>query len=180
MERSNRKSQLAPPLSPATQALLRGEPSASPSKDSSASSRTPTSGDIPIREDTKSSRQPDPPAARAPSAETNGAPRVSSQSSGPERPFPPRTSSNSLFTPGRQRESGGFNTANAAQIRSPGYNPAIPPSRSRENESFGNLPIRPPPSGPLPAPPGSSPKYAPSRRSGTNGHAYPNSEVPPH
>lgn len=186
MERHNRKSHLAPQLSPSTQSLLRGESRASPSnsKDSSASSRTPTSGEIPISEDIKYSRQPDPSTARVSASDTNGASSYSSQASGPERPFPPRTSSNSHIPPARQRESSGFNPATAAQIRSPGYNPAIPPSRGKENDIFGatNLPIRPapPPSGPLPIPPGAGPKYQSPRRQGTNGHSYPNGEISHH
>ena len=185
MERHNRRSHLAPQLSPSTQALLRGESTASPSKESSASSsRTPTSGEIPITEDIKPSRQPSLPAARVPTNEANGGGSNPPQSSGPERPFPPRTSSNSHIPPVRQRESSGFNAANAAQIRAPGYNPAIPPSRSRDNDSFGsaNLPIRPapPPSGPLPLPPGASSKFPSSRRQGPNGHSYPNGDITPY
>ena len=184
MERHNRKSHLAPQLSPSTQSFLRGESRASPSKDSSASSRTPTSGDIPISDDIKHSRQSDPPVARASASEANGVAPYSSQSSGPERPFPPRTSSNSHIPQNRQSQSGSANIATAAQIRSPGYNPAIPPSRGKENDGFGSasLPIRPapPPSGPLPMPPGTSSKYQSSRRQGTNGLSYPNGEIPQH
>lgn len=68
MERHNRKSHLAPQLSPATRAMLRGEdtPSQSSSVTSSINEQTPTSGDIPIS-----------------SASTNGS----------ARPFPIRTSS---------------------------------------------------------------------------------------
>ncbi len=46
MERNNRKSHLAPTLSPATQELLRGD--YSPTGDYQDVSHTPTSGDIPI------------------------------------------------------------------------------------------------------------------------------------
>jgi mitogen-activated protein kinase kinase len=46
MERNNRKSHLAPMLSPASQDLLRGD--YSPTGDYQDMSRTPTSGDIPI------------------------------------------------------------------------------------------------------------------------------------
>lgn len=70
MERHNRKSHLAPQLSPATKALLRGEDKPSPS--SSATDRTPTSGDIPIS-----------------SASSNGS--ANSASSRPQ--YPARTSS---------------------------------------------------------------------------------------
>lgn len=46
MERNNRKSHLAPLLSPATQELLRGDDS--PTGDYQDMSQTPTSGDIPV------------------------------------------------------------------------------------------------------------------------------------
>lgn len=181
MERHNRKSHLAPQLSPSTQSLLRGNSAASPSKESSTSSKTPTSGEIPISQDIKPPKQSEPASNRAQTSDSNG---VGAPFSGPERPFPPRTSSNSTIPPGRQRESSGFNPAQAAQIRSPGYNPAIPPSRGKENDGFSsaNLPIRPapPPSGPLPVPPGASSKYLNSRRSGANGYPYSNSDTPPH
>lgn len=179
MERENRKSHLAPQLSPSTQALLRGDSTSSPSKESSASSvsRTPTSGEIPIggeamkpspSTDTNSINTPlNSAGSRIKTPDTNGSSTYSSKSLGLERPFPPRTSSNSLL-PGRTRESPSSSTAAvAAQIRSPGYNPAIPPSRGKENDGF-SLPIRPapPPSGPLPTPPGSSFKQTVSRRQG--------------
>ncbi len=184
MERHNRKSHLAPQLSPSTQSLLRGNSAASPSKESSTSSKTPTSGEIPISQDIKPPKQAEPANSRAQTSDSNGVGVLSSQNPGPERPFPPRTSSNSTIPSGRQRESSGFNPAQAAQIRSPGYNPAIPPSRGKENDGFSsaNLPIRPapPPSGPLPVPPGASSKYLNSRRSGANGYPYSNSETPPH
>lgn len=76
MERHNRKSHLAPQLSPATRAMLRGEdtPSQSSSK-SSFNDQTPTSGEIPIS-----------------SASSNG-------SSSSSRPFPLRTSSANYVQP---------------------------------------------------------------------------------
>ena len=184
MERENRKSHLAPQLSPSTQALLR-DPAASPSKESSASSvsKTPTSGEIPIGgEAMKPSPSTDANStistapvitpinsagSRMKTPDTNGSSTYSTKSSGLERPFPPRTSSNSLL-PSRTRDSPSSATAAAAaQIRSPGYNPAIPPSRNKENDGF-SLPIRPapPPSGPLPTPPSSNFRQQNSRRQG--------------
>lgn len=179
MEKHNRKSHLAPQLSPNAQALLRGDSSKSPSLDSSASSKTPTSGEIPISQDVKQTARAEHSAPRIAQNESNGSGRYSAQSSGPERPFPPRTSSNSLITSGRSKEPSGFNAANAAHVRSPGYNPNIPPSRgSRESDGVGsatNLPIRPapPPSGPLPQPPGASSKHPNSRRPAPNGQPVP-------
>ncbi|KXT08367.1 hypothetical protein AC579_1051 [Pseudocercospora musae] len=71
MERHNRKSHLAPQLSPSTRALLRGEETPSQTSSSSnLSQQTPTVGDIPISSDSAA-------------ATSNGA----------TRPFPIRTSS---------------------------------------------------------------------------------------
>lgn len=51
MERDNRKSHLAPQLSPSTQALLRGDDSSpATGSEDKAPSQTPTYGDIPIGE----------------------------------------------------------------------------------------------------------------------------------
>lgn len=71
MERHSRKSHLAPQLSPATLAMLRGEdtPSQSSSMSSSLNGRTPTTGEIPISS------------------------ASSTNSAGSARPFPARTSS---------------------------------------------------------------------------------------
>lgn len=52
MEKNNRKSHLAPTLSPVTQELLRGDES--PTGDYQDMSQTPTSGDIPIGGDIRS------------------------------------------------------------------------------------------------------------------------------
>lgn len=195
MERQNRKSHLAPQLSPSTQALLRGESAASP-KESIASSATktatPTSGLIPISGgDMKPSPSSEANTTNTPSStmsinsagsrlktpDTNGSSGYSAKgSAGLERPFPPRSSSNSLLP--RVRESPiSATAAAAAQVRSPGYNPAIPPSRNKEADGF-SLPIRPapPPSGPLPTPPGSGSSFKQplSRRPGNNGQYYSN------
>lgn len=167
MERHNRKSHLAPQLSPSTQSLLRGDSISSPSKESSAS-KTPTSGEIPIAGD---DMKPSPPSDkatvhRALPADVNGAGIHSSQGSNFARQaFPPRTSSTSGASSNRSRETDGINAAPAMQFR------------PKENDSF-NLPIRPapPPSGPLPQPPSISFRNSLLRRQGTNGNGYPNDE----
>ena len=155
MERHNRKSHLAPQLSPSTQALLRGETVASPSKDS-ASSKTPTSGEIPIAgDDMKASPPSDPPAVqRVFSADVNGGGMHPKRGSAIERPnFPPRTSSTSVLMTGRPKE----------------IDSHIPTTV---------LPIRPapPPSGPLPAPPIGNSRGQSSRRQGMNGLSFSNGE----
>ncbi|KAI4164224.1 MAG: hypothetical protein LQ342_002189 [Letrouitia transgressa] len=170
MERHNRKSHLAPQLSPATQALLRGEPVSSPAKESSTS-KTPTSGEIPIAgDDVKPSPPSEKPAVqRVYSADVNGTSLYATPIANYERqPFPPRTSS-TFPRENRTRETDGYSQLSFQQ------------SRPKETETF-NLPIRPappatgPPSGPLPQPPTSSLRYPPSRRQGTNGLSYPATE----
>ena len=167
MERHNRKSHLAPQLSPSTQSLLRGDSISSPSKESSAS-KTPTSGEIPIAgDDVKTSLPSDTVAVqRALPTDINGAGLYSSQSSNFARQaFPPRTSSSSGASLSRSRENDGISTPPALQFR------------PKDNDSF-NLPIRPapPPSGPLPSPPNPSFRNSTSRRQGTNGNGYPNGD----
>lgn len=166
MERHNRKSHLAPQLSPSTQALLRGDSSSSPSRESAAS-KTPTSGEIPIAGDeVKHSPATEQPAvSRVYSADVNGTGLHSAPVSNFERQaFPPRTSS-TFPRENRQRDQDPYNPLLQAQ------------PRPKENEAF-NLPIRPapppsgPPTGPLPPPPTSSLRYPTSRRQGTNGLPY--------
>lgn len=167
MERHNRKSHLAPQLSPSTQGLLRGDSISSPSKESAAS-KTPTSGEIPIAGDgVKHSPASEQPAvSRVYPAEVNGAGLHSAPTSNFERQvFPPRTSS-TFPRDSRLRDQ---------EVHAP---PTFSQPRPKENEAF-NLPIRPapPPSGPLPPPPpASSLRYPTSRRPGTNGHSYGNNE----
>ena len=167
MERHNRKSHLAPQLSPSTQALLRGEGVASPSRESAAStasaSKTPTSSEVPIVKE-----EP------APILTSNSEPPMSSRitdvnGSGmyPEQPaiydspgYPPRTSSSSGQSSSRARAAGAYD----------GY-----PNYAPESGGFNQtLPIRPaPPSGPLPQPPGSAYGNAATPRStSTNGSNY--------
>ena len=169
MERHNRKSHLAPQLSPSTQSLLRGDSISSPSKESSAS-KTPTSGEIPIAGDDMKPSPPSDTAAvqRALPADTNSTGMHSTQgSSFARQAFPPRTSSTSGAASNRSRETDGLNTALPVQFR------------SKDNDSF-NLPIRPapPPSGPLPQPPSTSFRNSLLRRQGANGNGYPNGEGP--
>ena len=167
MERHNRKSHLAPQLSPATQALLRSDSVSSPSKESSAS-KTPTSGEIPIAGD---NMKPSPPSEapamqRGLPADINGGSMYPSQGSNSARQaFPPRTSSTSGASSSRARENDGMNSAPVLQFR------------PKENDSF-NLPIRPapPPSGPLPLPPNPGFKNSIPKRQGTTGNGYTNGE----
>lgn len=164
MERHNRKSHLAPQLSPSTQALLRGESMSSPSRESSAS-KTPTSGEIPIADDgVKHSPAPEQPTvSRVYSADANGAGLYAAQSSNYDRqPFPPRTSS-TFPRDNRPKDQDSYSASGYAQ------------TRLKESEAF-NLPIRPapPPSGPLPQTPTSNLRYPTARRHGANGLAYGN------
>ena len=166
MERHNRKSHLAPQLSPATQALLRSDSISSPSKESS-SSKTPTSGEIPIAGDNMKSSPPSDTATaqRTLPVDINGASMYPQGSNFARQAFPPRTSSTSGASSNRSRENDGMNIAPTLQFR------------PKDNDSF-NLPIRPapPPSGPLPPPPNPSLRNSMPRRPGTNGNGYPNGE----
>ncbi|KAI9805653.1 MAG: MAP kinase kinase (MEK) [Piccolia ochrophora] len=123
MEKHNRKSHLAPQLSPSTQALLRSDES-SPSKDT----KTPTSSEIPIVSDVK----PSPSYSELPKSATNG-PSSPSRGQNPHPGHPPRTSSASSNVssaiPGTRPSGGGVGTPTTT------------------------LPMRPAPTGPLPPPP---------------------------
>ena len=155
MERHNRKSHLAPKLSPSTQALLRGESVASPLLDTS-NTKTPTSGDIPI-----GGADVRPPLPTAIPSEINGSSGPSSSSNGmyDRPPFPPRTSS-SGFSSGRpQRDNDGYA---AITIQTRGRengdvygNASTPLAHPKDGQDGFSLPIRPAPTGPLPPPPGS-------------------------
>ncbi|KAL9100767.1 MAG: hypothetical protein Q9163_003899 [Psora crenata] len=165
MERHNRKSHLAPQLSPSTQALLRGETSASPSKESAASatSKTPTSSDIPIVND---DRRPMPTSSSEPpltsrQTESKGAEVYPDQSASYDRQaYPPRTSSSTGQISGRSRDAGVYDA----------YAAEYPP----ENGGFNHtLPIRSgPPTGPLPQPPASQYGSSATPRAVPNGSAY--------
>ena len=174
MEKHNRKSHLAPQLSPSTQALLRGESQPSPSKDStpsapSTATKTPTSGIIPIVEDDarRNATSDFTTAQRTPSNDINGAGIYHSQSSTFDRQaFPPRTSSNlTASTTGRLRDGESFSPTGGL------------PSHPRDSGNINStttLPIRPapPPSGPLPAPPSSGSRSSTIKRPTQNGTAY--------
>ena len=158
MQRSNRKSHLTAPLSPATQALLRSEgpfSGSSPSRDT-INSKTPTSGDIPIATSSTNSSASfhSEPVSRVFSAEINGSNGMYPNQSPLERPsFPPRTSSTSVISTGRSRD---------------------------HDHSFvqpTTMPIRPapPPGGPLPQPP----TRMNARRQGLGSMGYPNGEGQP-
>ncbi|MCJ1486189.1 MAP kinase kinase (MEK) [Schaereria dolodes] len=167
MERHNRKSHLAPQLSPATQALLRGEPSSSPLSKDNTNTKTPTSGDIPIADDQSQPYAPNEPAIqRVLSAEVNGNNGMFPNQSPLERPsFPPRTSSTSVLSLGRTRDVENSISSSGRSSQPGHFDPPVV------------MPIRPapPPSGPLPQPPAGSMRSA-SRRQGMNGLSYTNGE----
>ena len=152
MERHNRKSHLAPKLSPSAQALLRGDPSTgstvSPTKENVNPDKTPTSGEIPIADDHHNPEQPA--VQRVLSAQVNGSNGMLPKQSPLERPvYPPRTSSTSVLALGRPKEQA-------------------------ESTSIPRRPA-PPPSGPLPQPPGASARL--SRRQGMAApSSYPNGD----
>lgn len=131
MERDNRKSHLAPQLSPSTQDLLRSRDSP-PSQPEERTIHTPTSGEIPIAgtgyvsaRDHYSST-----STRSPTRNSAGA----------SRNPPPH--------PGLVR---GTTTNSIPKVA--GYSDNAGHSGSSSPNTF-NLPVRPaPPSGPLPAPP---------------------------
>ena len=169
MERHNRKSHLAPQLSPSTQALLRGETALSPSKEStiSAPSKTPTSGDIPIAE--QDLRATPTNEVVAGHYEKNGTPSYYPQhSSHDQYGYPPRSSSN-------------YQSSNSTRSRDADH---LSPTMSSQTNSRDNnyttttLPIRPapPPTGPLPQPPTTAFRNPASRRTNPNGSAFPYSD----
>lgn len=169
MEKHNRKSHLAPKLSPSTQALLRGESQPSPSKDStpsapSTATKTPTSGIIPIAEDdARSTPNADLYAAQRIPNDVNGTGMYQSQSAALDRQgFPPRTSSNmSGPLSGRSKDGNTFSPSGSDPRDSGIFNPTT------------TLPIRPaPPSGPLPPPPGTSHRSSTIKRPLPNGANY--------
>ncbi|KAI9833630.1 MAG: hypothetical protein M1819_003583 [Sarea resinae] len=109
MERHNRKSHLAPKISPDTKALLRenGSPTLERGSNTNTNANTPTTtwGDIPIAgADVKPSQSPPIPPAKSP-ASSLGTPQATS------RPmFPPRTSSASSASSSVSRSGGLTNT----------------------------------------------------------------------
>ena len=175
MERHNRKSHLAPQLSPSTQALLRGESVPSPKESTvSTMSKTPTSGEIPIADEgSKASPRSEQPAVQRPiPTEINGNGMYPSQSSAFDRQgFPPRTSSTIVAPSSRSREPESFSPKGGLPSHprdSGNFNP-----QPRDSGNFNpttTLPIRPapPPSGPLPPPPSAN-----FRGQRPNGSPYP-------
>lgn len=178
MEKHNRKSHLAPQLSPSTHALLRGESQPSPrdsmlsapstASASSAASKTPTSGVIPIGgEDVRHLPTLDSAPQRVYSNDVNGTGMYQSQSAAFDRQaFPPRTSSTFPGPSSARSRDGEVFTPTGGL-----------PNHPRDSGLFNptaTLPIRPapPPSGPLPLPPGSSVKIPTSKRPVTNGSPY--------
>ena len=187
LERHNRKSHLAPQLSPSTQALLRdGSSSTTSTSSPSKDSRTPTSAEIliagdnirasppplpmSVRQNINKQQLQDPLYARpAPvetassydSADLNSSVNMQQyQDSTHQRPsYPPRTSSSSAVS-GHSRAGGSSGMTTTLPIR-----PA------------------PPPSGPLPTPPssslgGRSQQHTSSRRQGMAGLPYVNMDTP--
>ena len=149
MEKHNRKSHLAPQLSPSTKALLRGEDNLSSIQESS-NAKTPTSGDIPI---VGCESGNDSFGHLMISAPTNGA------------------SSSPQLQQGQQQGSGMIPQMANLSLHQ-GHPPRTSSANAIPNMSRGSLsgsslgggmnpptttlPMRPaPPPGPLPAPPGS-------------------------
>ena len=169
LEKHNRKSHLAPQLSPATQALLKGDNTASPSRESAdptSATRTPTSSEIPIANDnhrTFSTSTSEPPMS-ARIVDVNGGGIYPEHTPAYDTPnYPPRTSSSLSQSSSRSR------AGTAQQDAYAGY-----PS---ESSGFNHtLPIRPaPPTGPLPRRPDSSNynKTTTPNSIAANGSAYP-------
>lgn len=165
LEKHNRKSHLAPQLSPATQALLKGETTASPSRESTNSTvstaKTPTSSEIPIANDnqrTPATSNSEPPMSSRITDFNNG-------SIYPEQPtiydnpsYPPRTSSS--LSQSSNRSKAGTNQDH--------YN--YPSDSGGFNHT---LPIRPaPPTGPLPRRPSSQNTASTPKSVTANGPSY--------
>lgn len=144
MERDNRKSHLAPQLSPSTQDLLRSKDSPDPAVDDRAL-ETPTSGEIPIVGAIMSPRdQYSSVSNRSPTRSERGAGSSTGRSGGPP------------VHPGLGQR--GTTTNSIPKMMPP---PPPPPGRHSPSPSAGSinkqtsfaLPLRPPPPGPLPPPP---------------------------
>lgn len=133
MERDNRKSHLAPQLSPSTQDLLRSNDSPPYQNHADDHAHTPTSGEIPIAGAGIISPRDQPSSAQIRSPPLNGYGSSRTPASAHPGLGPRVNTSNSIpKTPGYP-ESAGPVSANAATF---------------------SLPVRPaPPNGPLPPPP---------------------------
>lgn len=135
MERDNRKSHLAPQLSPSTQDLLRSRDSPPTQQPDERSLPTPTSGEIPIAGTGYVSSQGQQYSTSSRSPTRNSASSGRTGGPVPQRPGPTR----------------GTTTNSIPQVAGYGDHPGMSPSPSQGN-SF-NLPMRPAPSGPLPPAP---------------------------
>ncbi|KAH8592693.1 kinase-like domain-containing protein [Bisporella sp. PMI_857] len=141
MERDNRKSHLAPQLSPATRALLRSGDSPIGSAPQDYSLPTPTSGDIPIGgADVRS-------AMASPDYGSRSAIKNGSQSLGRA------SGQDSSRHPGIARVSTTSSVPKVSTVHVPDH--VVPSGSSSAGASSFNLPIRPapPPTGALPPPP---------------------------
>ncbi|KAE9377944.1 kinase-like protein [Stipitochalara longipes BDJ] len=149
IERDNRKSHLAPQLSPSTQQLLRsGDSPTGPYATNSPdySLPTPTSGDIPIGGgDVRSaitSPQYNEPLSNSRSPTKNGSSSLGRATGTPFHPgLPPRVSTTN-------------SVPKVTTLNAPDQAPNGPSSAGAATFSTTSLPIRPaPPAGPLPPPP---------------------------
>lgn len=133
MERDNRKSHLAPQLSPSTQELLRsGDSPIFPPQHEDRSLQTPTSGEIPI-------------------ASTGFMSPADSMTHGNRSP----TRNGSGRTPITPHPGLGSRSNTATSIpKASGYSASSGPAPNSANGTTFSLPVRPaPPGGPLPPPP---------------------------
>ncbi|KAI9747743.1 MAG: hypothetical protein M4579_007399 [Chaenotheca gracillima] len=165
LERNNRKSHLPPQLSPSTQALLHSKDDSPSSKATSSSSKTPTSGEIPIAGGDITTQRAAAPSQHQPSQ--NPTPVTATRQQHPGHP--PRTSSASAL-PSSMR--GGAGAPIQIVNGSTSGNNNNSSSSISNNNNAGNgvsngpgpgmhtttLPMRPapPPAGPLPQPPSMS------------------------
>lgn len=143
IERDNRKSHLAPQLSPASQSLLRsGDSPLDSSRSQDYSLPTPTSGDIPIgggdvRSATASPQYNDPTSQTRSPPIKNGSGSIGRSHPG----LPPRVATTSSVPK--------VTTLNASDSSSPSGSS----SATAATFSTTTLPMRPAPAGPLPPPP---------------------------
>lgn len=148
MERDNRKSHLAPQLSPSTQQLLRSGDSPTVVPDSSKSAEyglpTPTSGDIPIGGADVRSALTSPQYADHGRSPTKNGPLSLGRSSGASAHpgHPPRVSTTN-------------SVPRVTTLNGPDHNTITGPSSANASTfNTTTLPMRPaPPAGPLPPPP---------------------------
>lgn len=192
LERHNRKSHLAPQLSPSTKTLLRdGSGSTTSTSSPSKDSRTPTSAEIPIVSDEG--------RALSPPLQTSIRHPVSKQQHldslyGRPAPGDPSPSYVAADVNG-SRGIEPYEDPQQQQQSRPTYPPrtsssSVMSGQPRAGGSFGiqttTLPIRPapPPSGPLPPPPssslGRSHQHGSSRRQGMAGLLYSNGDTTQH